>query len=175
MARRKRVFISYSHEDTDWLQRIQGQLAVLEREGLIDVFVDTQIGAGQDWFARLHAEMLKARVALLLVSAPFLTSAFIGEEEVPRLFDNHAERGMTIYPLLVRPCPWKRVKWLSLLQLRPPNGKPVSSLRGANREQALATVADEIATLVALKSRAKHRRVAKHAEPARPTPKGRRP
>jgi len=155
MAQRKRVFISYSHEDSEWLLRIREQLAVLEREGLIDVFADTQIDAGEDWLARLHAEMLEAKVGLLLVSAPFLTSAFIRDEEVPRLFDKHGEGGMTIYPLPVRPCPWKRVKWLSRLQLRPPNGKPVSSLRGANREQVLATVADEIATLVAPKSRVK--------------------
>lgn len=115
----------------------------------------SQIGAGEGWFARLHAEMLEAKVGLLLVSAPFLTSAFILDEEVPRLFDKHGEAGMIIYPLLVRPCPWRRVKWLSRLQLRPPNAKPLSLLRGANREQALATVADEIATLVAPKTRAR--------------------
>lgn len=95
MARRKRVFIGYSHEDREWLQRIREQLAVLEREGLIYVFTDKEIGAGEDWFARLHEEMLKAKVALLLVSAPFLTSAFIHDEEIPRLFDKHAESGRT--------------------------------------------------------------------------------
>ena len=46
MARRKRVFIGYSHEDREWLQRIREQLAVLEREGLIFVFTDKEIGAG---------------------------------------------------------------------------------------------------------------------------------
>jgi hypothetical protein len=51
--------------------------------------------------------MLKAKVAIFLGSGAFLTSAFIREEEVPRLFDKHVESGMTIYPLLVRPCPWK--------------------------------------------------------------------
>ena len=158
MATRKRVFISYSHTDRVWLQRICEQLAVLEREGLIDVFTDSQIGAGEDWFARLHTEMLKAKVGLLLVSAPFLSSAFIRDEEIPRLFDKHAAGGMTIYPLLIRPCPWKRVKWLSQLQLRPPNAVPVSSLRGANREQALATVADEIASLVVSGARGRSNR-----------------
>ena len=148
MTTRERVFISYSHKDNRWLECVREQLAVLEREGLIDVFEDTRIGAGEDWFARLHQEMLKAKVGLLLVSAPFLTSAFIRDEEIPRLYDTHAQGGMTIYPLLVRPCPWENVKWLARLQLRPPDGKPISSLRGARREQVLADVANEIASIV---------------------------
>ena len=149
MARRERVFISYSHKDSEWLQRVREQLAVLERAGLIEVFADTGINAGEDWLARLHSEMLSAKVGLLLVSASFLSSAFISEEEVPRLFDKHAQSGMTIYPLLIRPCPWSKVEWLQRLQVRPRDAKPVSSLRGANREQALAAVAEEIALLVA--------------------------
>ena len=149
MAQRERVFISYSHKDADWLERVREQLAVLEREGLIDVFADTRIGAGEDWYARLHEEMLKARLSVLLVSAPFLSSAFISAEEIPRLFDTHAEGGMKIYPLLIRPCAWTQVKWLSRLQVRPRDARPVSSLRGASREQALADVAEEIAALVA--------------------------
>jgi len=127
---------------------VREQLAVLEREGLIDIFEDTRIGAGEDWFARLHEEMLVAKVGLILVSAPFLNSAFIRDEEVPRLFDKHAAGGMTIYPLLIRPCPWAKVKWLSKLQLRPRDAKAVSVLRGARREQALANVAEEIVSLV---------------------------
>ena len=149
MTQRERVFISYSHKDEEWLERVREQLAVLEREGLIDVFADTGIGAGEDWFDRLHREMLSARLGVLLVSAPFLSSAFIRDEEIPRLFDKHAAGGMKIYPLLIRPCPWTKVKWLSALQVRPRDARPVSTLRGASRDQALADVAEEIAGLVA--------------------------
>ena len=145
---RQKIFISYSHKDRLWLERIREQLAVLESEGLIDVFEDTRIGAGEDWFERLHQEMLKARLGLLLLSAPFLTSAFIREEEVQLLFDKHEQGGMVIYPLLVRACPWQEVAWLARLQIRPPDAKPVASLRGANREECLANVAREVASII---------------------------
>jgi hypothetical protein len=46
---RKKVFISYNHEDVRWLKLVQEQLAVLEYEGLIDLFDDTRIGAGEEW------------------------------------------------------------------------------------------------------------------------------
>jgi hypothetical protein len=148
MPQRERVFISYCHKDAGWLERVREQLAVLEGEGLISIFDDTLIGAGEDWYARLDQEMLRAKLAVLLVSAPFLNSNFIRVEEIPRLFDKHAEGGMKIYPILVEACSWKQVKWLARLQLRPPGAKPISSLRRAACEQVLANVADEIASLV---------------------------
>lgn len=82
------------------------------------------------------------------MSAPFLTSAFIQDEEIPLLFDRHAEDGMKIYPILIRACSWKRNKWLAGLQLRPPNAKPISKLTPAARDQVLADIVDEIALLV---------------------------
>lgn len=148
MSQRERLFISYSHKDKRWLACVREQLDVLEREGLIDVFEDTRIGAGEDWSERLHEEMLRAKVGLLLISAPFLTSAFIREQEIPTLFAKHEQAGMKIYPLLVRPCPWQQVKWLARLQIRPPGAKPISAMSNAVREQVLADVATEIAELV---------------------------
>ena len=149
---RTKLFNSYSHDDTKWLIALKKQLAVLEREGLIEVFEDTKLAAGEDWFERLHTEMLSARLGLLLVSASFLGSGFIRSEEVPRLFDKHASGGMKIYPLLVCPCPWQEVEWLCKLQLRPQDSnkrpKPVSAFTGAAREQILVDVAYEIARLV---------------------------
>jgi len=147
MARFK-VFVSYSHKDRRWLESLHDHLGVLEQEGLIDVFADTRIGPGNDWFNTLHEEMSSARLALLLVSASFLTSPFIRKDEVPLLFQKHEAAGMTIYPLLVRDCAWQEVGWLSRLQIRPPDAKPVESLRGSSRQACLANVAREIASIM---------------------------
>jgi hypothetical protein len=152
MSDRDKVFISYSHEDTKWLKAIKQQLAVLEAEGLVSLCEDTQLEVGEDWYQQLNEKMLNARLGLLLISAPFLSSKFIREEEIRRLFTQHQEGGMKIYPLLVRPCPWERVAWLAKLQLRPQDGKrrakALSIFEGAAREQILVDVANEIAGLV---------------------------
>jgi CHAT domain/TIR domain len=146
--RREKLFISYSHKDGRWLERVREQLAVLEREGLIDPFEDSQIDVGEDWYERLDKEMLEARLALLLVSASFLTSSFIRKEEIPRLFSRHAENGMVLYPLLVRDCPWQEVSWLARLQMRPRNTRPIASMRSATQDKCLADVAREIASII---------------------------
>ena len=88
--------------------------------------------------------MLHAKIAVLLISADFLTSEFIRTEEVPRLMDKHVSAGMTIYPLLVRDCAWQAVPWLAAMQLRPRNAKPVAS-RPDKVDRILADVAREIA------------------------------
>ena len=46
-----KVFISYSHKDEVWKDRLQSQLAVLERQDLLSVWDDRQIAAGTPLFA----------------------------------------------------------------------------------------------------------------------------
>ncbi len=145
---RTRVFVSYSHKDKKWLGSLLEHLDVLQREGRISVFVDSSIEVGTGWKANLDAGMRSAKIGVLLVSASFLTSDFIRDEEVPTLFHQHRGAGMILYPLLLRPCAWNQVPWLSELQLRPPSARPLSSFSGSQREQQLADVANEIAKIV---------------------------
>ena len=162
MARTK-VFVSYSHDDDRWRKRVVGQLAVLAEQGLIELCDDRTIGAGEDWLETLNEQMLKARIGMLLISASFLTSRFILDEEVPKLFARHKQAGMKLYPLLLKPCAWREVGWLKRVQIRPPDAKPLASLRTAKAEQALADVAHEIAAL----ARRSGKRGAKGAAEAR--------
>ena len=78
----------------------------------------------------------------------FLTSEFILDAEVLRLFELHGERGMTLYPLLVSACPWQAVPWLERLQIRPVGDRPIDALRSPTRNKALADVALEIVNLI---------------------------
>ncbi|HWX77923.1 MAG TPA: hypothetical protein VNY32_10610 [Candidatus Acidoferrales bacterium] len=43
LGARDRIFISYSHKDARWLQRIQVHLSPLERQGKIQRWDDTMI------------------------------------------------------------------------------------------------------------------------------------
>ena len=46
---RSRIFISYSHQDRSWLERLTEQLAVLQRRGLVDIWSDELIAVGDAW------------------------------------------------------------------------------------------------------------------------------
>ena len=81
MGDRNRLFISYSHEDTKWLGAVTDQLAVLQAEGLVSICDDTKLKVGEGWYQQLNEMMLTARIGLLLISAPFLSSEFVRKEE----------------------------------------------------------------------------------------------
>ena len=139
-----RVFLSYSHVDEAWKDRVSRHLAVLTEEGLLDVWDDRRIGAGADWEAEIRVAMEAADVAILLISADFLTSRFVRDSEVPRLLERRAKEGVGVIPLLVHPCLWKKVPWLAALQMRPWNGRALASLRSDRVDEALVAIAEEI-------------------------------
>jgi tetratricopeptide (TPR) repeat protein len=142
------VFISYSHKDEDWKDRLVTHLGVLQQEGLLDLWDDRRIGAGEDWYLEIQEAMDSASVAVLMVSADFLTSNFILSEEVPRLLKRRDEEGMRIFPVIIRPCAWKQVKWLTQMNLRPKDGKPISRGDGYQIDTDMAAIANEIADII---------------------------
>lgn len=103
-SERNKVFISYSHKDDTWLKRLHVHLKPLERSGVLDRWDDTRIGAGTDWREEILAALARARIAVLLVSANFLASDFIDQEELPILLHHAESGGAQILPVLVSPC-----------------------------------------------------------------------
>lgn len=101
------IFISYSHQDGAWKDRLATRLGVLQRQGLLDPWDDRRIGAGADWRHEIEAAIERAGVAVLLVSADFLTSDFILGQEVPQLLQRRDEEGLRVFPVIVRPCTWR--------------------------------------------------------------------
>jgi len=144
-----RVFISYSHKDEQWKNQLASQLNVLAGEGILDTWDDRRIEAGGQWYAEIEKAINQASAAVLIISADFLNSPFIRKEEIPRLLKRREEEGIKIFPLITRHCPWQAVQWLSPIQARPTDGKPLSDMSKTKREEALSEFAKEIADILA--------------------------
>ena len=71
---RDQVFISYSQQDSHWLERLQTVLKPLQRQGMLDVWADTRIQPGQVRKEKIQQALARAKVAVLLVSPDFLES-----------------------------------------------------------------------------------------------------
>jgi hypothetical protein len=130
------------------------QLQALQLRNL-DPWDDGRIKPGIEWLSEILSAIENARVAILLVSADFLASKFIGRKEVPRLLERRKSEGLKVLPLIVRPCPWKRIKWLSKMEVWPKNGKALSEGGKAWADARLTEVAGEVYDLVKAKKRAR--------------------
>ena len=138
------VFVSYSHKDEAWKDRLVTHLNVLKHQNLIDPWDDRRIAFGDDWKAEIDTALQNARAAVLLISADFLSSDFILGEEVPKLLRQRDEEGLKIFPVIVRPCPWKTVDWLKKIQCRPKDGRALSGGNDHEIDTDLSNIAEEI-------------------------------
>ncbi len=142
------IFISYSHKDEDWKDRVVTHLHVLELEGMLDLWDDRRIEAGDEWYQEIQNAIAAASIAVLLISPDFLTSKFIMNEELPRLLERNAKVGLRIIPLVLRPCAWLEIKWLARYTARPKDGQPLSTIDYSQVEIELASIATELNQLL---------------------------
>jgi hypothetical protein len=145
------VFISYSHKDEDWKDRLVTHLLVLQIQDVIEVWDDRRIEVGDDWRPEIEDAINRASIAVLMISANFLTSKFILDNEVPKLLERRKKGGLRVIPLIVKSCAWKQVKWLSEIQGRPKDNQPLSSGSEHQIDTNLAALAEEIAAIVRAK------------------------
>ncbi len=139
------VFISYSHKDKEWKDLLVTQLGVLERESILGKWDDGHIETGEEWYKAIYDAMGQASLAVMLISADFLTSRFILEEEVPFLMRRKEAGELTVFPIFIRHCAYDEVEWLSPLQVCTEGGKPLCDLPDNNKkEECLTAIAKEI-------------------------------
>ena len=138
---RDQVFISYSHQDARWLDRLQVYLAPIERRGAIRRWDDSLIRPGQRWEREIAEALDRTRVAVLLVSADFLASDFIHRVELPRLLGAAEDEGMLIIPVVLECCNFERCAELAQFQSINSPAHPLDTLPEPEQKAVLAKLA----------------------------------
>jgi len=145
------VFISYSHRDRAWKDRVATFMQCMKQHGQFDyaTWDDGEINPSENWAQMIRDALARARVAILLVSPDFLSSRFINEVEVPWLLERRGAGELAVVPLIVRPCPWEVVAWLAPIQLHPSDGTALSGGSEHSIEEHLKQLALEVHRLLA--------------------------
>src|SRR3954453_5949311 len=138
---RTKVFVSYSHADKDWLDRLKRHLKPLVREGNLDCWDDTHIRPGDDWKQEIQSALGTAQVAVLLISADFFASDFIDENELPPLLAAAQAKGARILPVILSACRFARNPELTRFQAVNSPDRPLNEIPPAEQEKVLDRLA----------------------------------
>ena len=139
------VFVSYSHKNQRWLERLLVHLKPLEQINDIDLWSDRRLKVGDDWKREVEGALARANVAILLVSADFLASDFITLVELPSLLQAAEKQKCKVIPIIIGPCRFSDIQNLQRFQAVNSPGKPLEGMRKNQAEETLATVAAAVA------------------------------
>ncbi len=131
--RENRVFISYSHRDADWLDKLRAHLQPLEKVIQLEIWDDTRIQPGTKWREEIMRAMTSSKAALFLVSKNFAASAFIQGHELPTLLDSAEKNRIRVIPIITAPTPLDQN----------PELKQLMQYQAVNAAQPLTTLSDD--------------------------------
>ncbi|MDZ8104769.1 MAG: COR domain-containing protein [Nostoc sp. DedQUE12a] len=140
---RNQVFISYSHQDQQWLTKLQKHLKPMIRNQSLIAWDDSKIQPGANWREEIEKALAAAKVAVLLVSPDFLASDFIADNELPPLLDAAEAEGLTIIWIPLTYSGYEETEIEKYQSAHPPN-HPLNSLNSAQEDQAWVNICKEI-------------------------------
>ncbi|SFQ05270.1 toll/interleukin-1 receptor domain-containing protein [Variovorax sp. 770b2] len=139
-----RLFFSYSHDDESYRDQLEKHLSMLKNQKLIESWHDRRIEAGSSVDGSIQAELDRADIILLLISASFLASTYCYSKEMARAIERHNLGETAVIPVIVRPCDWHSAPFGGLLAA-PRDGKAISTW--PNYDEAYADVARQVRTV----------------------------
>ena len=141
---RRQLFISYSHRDGEWVERLRRMIRPLEQRYGLERWDDSRIQAGGLWRQEIEQALASASVALLMVSADFLASDFVTLSELPPLFRAAKQEGLRILWLPLRPSLWKHFPEIEQYQAVIPPERTLAEMESVEQERAFVQIAELI-------------------------------
>lgn len=139
-----KVFVSYSHRDKAILDRLRIHLKPLVRDNSVEVWEDKKLIPGTKWREEIRKAVESARIAILLVSADFLASDFIMNDELPPLLAAAHKENTIILSLIVGPCRFKQTESISQYQAMNDPLYPIIAMPEHEREKLYYDTAEYI-------------------------------
>lgn len=139
------IFVCYAREDEDLRRELERHLALMQRQGVIDVWHDMMINPGEEWEPAIKAHITRAQVILILVSPDLIASDYIFGVEMKKIMEMSLNGEAVVIPIILRPTDWRQAPFGNLQSL-PRDGRVVTASN--SRDRVFAQIAEEIRRVV---------------------------
>ena len=139
-SKRALVFLSASARDARYRDGLRERLLAFPD---IECWDRSQLTLADNWDDETKAALNRTSLAVVLLSPAYLESPETGEYELHVLGDYAKTKGLTLFPILLEECGWRRYPFLHRVQVSS-DGKPLSSLS----EEVLAAEYERIAAII---------------------------
>jgi len=147
VLKRDCVFVCYSHDDREWLERLKRMLHPLIRQNRLELWDDTRIPVGSTWEAEIQGALARAAIAVLLVSPHFLESSFILDKELPTILAASSQGALKVVWIHVSDALFEETP-IATLQAAHDAGTPLDRLTRPEQQSVLKKICLEIKAAV---------------------------
>lgn len=140
------IFVSYSHQDEEWKNRLFQMLEPFLRDGDLELkqWVDEgNIKPGDRWHEEIQNALKLAGVAVVLVSAPFLSSEYVMRYELPAIISAAADGKLRLLWVYVSHAGYEATE-LEPFQAAHDVSKPLYALERPEQDAILLNIARDI-------------------------------
>lgn len=134
--RKTKLFVSYSHQNEDWISK-DGKYKLIpwlekQLDNQAEIWTDHTLKTliGEEYTKLITKKVLSADIALLLISQDFVSSPYIMEVELPLIKKQYNEDKIKVLPLLLTNLTQKgkeKIAWIFDLQIYPNDVRPLIS------------------------------------------------
>jgi TIR domain len=107
MTEKIKIFISYSHNDTQVKIKLCNHLSLLLKSDMAEIWADHKIEPGQQWAKEIADKLAAADVILLLLSSNFISSEYCYDNEMTAALEKHKEGLACVIPVLLEEFDWQ--------------------------------------------------------------------
>lgn len=127
------IFISYAHEDKEWVLEGPGNIHLIPRirrhtSPDAEIWFDEGLVIGEKWDEEIHNHIIQSHIAILLISESFVSSDYIVNKELVWIKEQVEKNDMKIVPLLIGNITEKSkriIDWIYQRQIHPSETQPL--------------------------------------------------
>ncbi len=132
------IFISHSHQDAKWAQRLRVHLKPLERTLGIASLSEAQYNLIKSWPEALLESIRTSQVAIILVSAYYLASDYHMEQEMPAILQAAEGQELRVVTLIISSSFWTRLRRFSKIPSFNSPDTPLSEMTESQQDTIFA-------------------------------------